>query len=319
MIMQLDSQPRHPIKAVARRTGLSTHVIRAWEKRYQALVPQRTQSNRRLYSDEDIERLNLLKQATETGHNIGQIAKLSQEELQELIVEDKSTAVAGGFRAVRNESAAAIEYHIEECVAAVNQLSGERLDLCLRRASVAVSQPVLLESIIVPLLHRIGHLWEIGEMRVAHEHLATAIIRNFLGNLAASHEAPPHAPVLVAGTPIGQTHELGAIFAAVTAMAAGWRVIYVGADMPANEFVHVAIESNARAIALSVIYPPDDPRLVHDLTRLKQLLPAGVHILIGGRSALSYEQLFAKLNLRFVESLTELRHALSQLRQIPSE
>ena len=75
--------PGHPIKVAVRRTGLSAHVIRVWEKRYGAVVPARTPTNRRLYSDEDIVRLQWLRQAVEAGQSIGRIAGLPTSELVE--------------------------------------------------------------------------------------------------------------------------------------------------------------------------------------------------------------------------------------------
>ena len=80
----------HPIRVVARRTGLTPHVIRAWEKRYGAVTPHRTETNRRLYSQEDVERLTLLRRSTLLGRSIGQIAKMSTEELRRLVGEDET-------------------------------------------------------------------------------------------------------------------------------------------------------------------------------------------------------------------------------------
>ena len=74
-------------KRVARRTGLSAHVIRIWEKRYGAVQPERTGTNRRLYSEEQIERLSLLREITRAGHSIGPVAKLPTEKLRKLAAE----------------------------------------------------------------------------------------------------------------------------------------------------------------------------------------------------------------------------------------
>jgi len=81
----------YPIRYVSQRTGLTPHVIRAWEKRYQAVVPHRSSKNRRLYSEDDVQRLQLLKKITDTGNSISQVAKLSSTELLEL-AQHKSTA-----------------------------------------------------------------------------------------------------------------------------------------------------------------------------------------------------------------------------------
>ena len=86
----------HAIKIVTRRTGLSAHVIRIWEKRYGAVKPERTGTNRRLYSEEQIERLDLLREITQAGHSIGLVAKLPIGRLRKLAAE----ASGGGGRFV---------------------------------------------------------------------------------------------------------------------------------------------------------------------------------------------------------------------------
>src|SRR6187455_2962557 len=84
MIYPMD-EIQHSIKVAAKRCGLSTHVIRIWEKRYDAVSPNRTDSNRRLYCEDEIERLNLLRLATVAGHSIGNIARLSTDKLKTLV------------------------------------------------------------------------------------------------------------------------------------------------------------------------------------------------------------------------------------------
>ncbi len=309
----MDKVGKHPIKAVARRTGLSTHVIRAWEKRYNALEPQRSATNRRLYSDVDIERLMLLKRASETGHNIGQIAALPDEELQSMISADTNSVGRASLKS-GNESPSVINFHIQECLAAIEQLDGERLDLCFRKASVAFTQPVLLEEVIVPLMRQVGGHWEEGRMRVAHEHLATAMVRNFLGTLASGYRVAQNAPVIVIGTPPGQVHELGGVLATVTALAAGWKVVYLGVETPASEFAMAVQKSQARAVGISIIYPPDDPRTVEELRRIRQMLTDTVDIIVGGESSTSYAGELTRLRMFHVKNLSELRQQLGRLR-----
>src|SRR5687768_1892912 len=89
------TQPRHPIGVVARRTGLKPDLIRAWERRYGAVEPGRTDTRRRFYSDADIHRLLLLRQVVKTGRGIGQVAQLSNEDLEALIAEEPVAASPG--------------------------------------------------------------------------------------------------------------------------------------------------------------------------------------------------------------------------------
>ena len=88
----MNHEQGHPIRVVARRTGLTSHVIRVWEKRYGAVSPLRTPTNRRLYSDRDVERLQLLHRAILAGHSIGQIAQLPNERLRALVAADEMSA-----------------------------------------------------------------------------------------------------------------------------------------------------------------------------------------------------------------------------------
>ena len=81
----MENEKRFPIKIVAQRTGLSVHAIRVWEKRYQIVTPFRTETNRRLYSEEDIERLRLLNLATKSGYSISSVADLDHKALRDLL------------------------------------------------------------------------------------------------------------------------------------------------------------------------------------------------------------------------------------------
>ena len=81
------SNVHHPIKVVARLTGLSANVIRIWEHRYAAVEPERTKTNRRVYSQRQIERLTLLRDLTLAGHSIGLVARLPVEKLRLLAAE----------------------------------------------------------------------------------------------------------------------------------------------------------------------------------------------------------------------------------------
>ena len=91
----MSGEPRHPMKIVVRRSGLTPHVIRVWERRYGAVIPLRTPTNRRLYSDADIERLRVLRHLTHAGHSISHIAQLPMEQLQSLVRADTDEEPVG--------------------------------------------------------------------------------------------------------------------------------------------------------------------------------------------------------------------------------
>lgn len=300
----------HPIQVVARRTGLGADVIRVWERRYAAVEPTRDAAGRRLYSDDDVDRLLLLRRATEGGRRIGDVAHLDAAQLARLVAEDKESA--GG---AKTTGGAASPAHLDVCLAAVEAVSPADLESALQRASVALSTPALLDQVLVPLLKEIGERYRHGGLRVSHEHAASAVVRTFLAQLVASHRIPERAPVLVLATPAGQRHELGALMAGVSAAAEGWKVIYLGPDLPAEEIAYAAIETKSSAVALSVVYPPDDPRIEDELRRLRRALPSDVVLFIGGLGAEGYKRVLKEIGAVPASDLYEFRRQLDQLRK----
>lgn len=302
---------RHPIGVVSRRTGLKPDLIRAWERRYGAVAPGRSDTRRRFYSDADVARLLLLKRVVGTGRSIGQVANLSDEELESLAGADPGAGPAPPIQPPGGEAADAF---LDLCLAAARRLEVGELELHLRRASVALSRASLLDKLLVPLLQRIGELWHQGEMRPAHEHVASAVVRSFLGGMYHACDVPATAPHLISTTPPRQRHELGALMVAAVAAGEGWRVTYLGADLPPEEIAAAAGEKGAQAVALSLIYPPDDARLPDDLRRLRRLLPPSTALIAGGRACAAYGAVLDEIGAVRVPDLPALRRELDRLR-----
>ena len=120
-------KPRHLIQVVGRRTGISSDVIRAWERRYGAVVSNRTDTNRRLYTDADIEKLTLLKRAINAGRRIGDIASLSYDDLFELVMGDESNSA----RSYARPSTGTVMELFDESINAINEMDSSRLSTAL--------------------------------------------------------------------------------------------------------------------------------------------------------------------------------------------
>ncbi len=313
---------KHSIKVVSRKTGLSPHLIRVWEKRYSTTQPQRNEVNRRLYSLQDIERLRLLKRATDSGHSIGDIAHLPTGRLAELVAPDQVESVPQPE--IRRPAPATTPCPVpdpqptewvEKAYRTVKDMDSVALEAVLDAGSVELGQLRLLSDVIVPLVERIGSAWRAGQLKVAHEHVASAAIRTFLGHVARPISVHPAAPVLITTTPAGQLHELGAILVAAAATSDGWRVVHAGACLPSEEIVSVVQAHRAKAVALSIVHPEDDPHLEEELRRLRRLLPPGIVVLVGGRASGAYWNVLEEIGAIRVKSLMELSGVLSPLRR----
>jgi DNA-binding transcriptional MerR regulator/methylmalonyl-CoA mutase cobalamin-binding subunit len=306
---------KYPIKVVSQMTGLSVHVIRAWEKRYNVVEPDRSDTNRRMYSEEDIEKLKLLNDAIHLGHNIGGIANLSAKELKSLLKKENQESSEPSSIIVKSEPDKNIQEILTECISSIKNYDAKQLESILLNTSTKFTQPVLIEELIVPLVYKIGEMWHDGEIRVANEHLASSVVRSFLFNLLEAYSINDSAPVMVSATPRGQEHELGALIAGVVAASSGWKVIYLGASLPAEEISSVVSYLNARVVALSIIYPNDDPHLKQELKKIHQLLPAGVSMIAGGRAANGYYDVLDEIGAVIVKNTKQLRIELEAIRE----
>ena len=310
----MTDQHKHGIKTVAIQTGLTQFVIRAWEKRYEVVTPLRTDTNRRLYSDRDISRLVLLRLVTEAGHSIGRIAKLPTEELLELIGTDETIVQLPKIAKADLPQAVSLGSCIASCIAAVKQFDIQTLESTLFRASIAFSQPVFLEKLITPLMQEIGDQWKAGNLRIAHEHLATAVVRTLLGNSRHGFDISAAMPTLVIATPRGQVHEIGALMAALTAAAQGWHVTYLGPNLPAEEIVGCAVQNGAKAIGLSIVYPTDDPHIANELRKLRRGIQEHVTLFVGGAGAIAYDPVINAIGAVRIEDMGIFRTELETLR-----
>ncbi len=310
------TEPKHPISVVARRTGIPLDVLRAWERRYQAVVPSRSPTGRRLYTDMDVARLQLMKRIVDGGRRISDVAALGLADLTELAHEDEAALAAAPQprRPLQNwgGSDADAEELLAELIAAVEELDRRRLERALAGASVALSGPRLRGQVIVPLLQAIGDRWREGSLRVIHEHLASAVVRSYLGTLRGS-PSRPGAPRIIVTTPAGQIHELGALLAAAAAGEEGWEVSYLGPNLPAEEIAAAVRQEAARAVALSIVHPARDPLLGEELRRLRALLGPGYPLLVGGQAAASYGAVLEEIGAQPVGDLSELPLRLRKL------
>ena len=300
---------RHPIGVVAERTGLSPDLLRVWERRYRAVEPSRATDGQRLYSDADVERLRLLRLATQAGRSIRQVAQLGSSELVQLVREDD----AARQRAVRLEERAvpaSVKADVERALELARTVDASALESLLRRTAAALGVPVFLDGLVAPLLRRMGEEWEAGRLAVAQEHLATAIVQRVLEGLI-HFLVPPHgAPNLLLATLPGDHQKMDALLAATAAAAEGWRVTYLGPDLPADEIATAAVAAGARAVGVSIVRVADREKVVADLQTVRDRLPASVPLLIGGTGALDLSGELDGQGIQFVATGSELRAAL---------
>lgn len=308
--MATSTKPRHPIRVVAQRTGLTTATLRAWERRYDVVSPVRSEGGQRLYSDEDILRLTRLRLLTEAGRSISSVAGLDDSQAEALLEEDRASATPrGGMGRAAADDAAP---WLSEAVRLVGELDGEGLERCLRRGAVTLGAQAFLEAVVTPLLHHVGTAWSMGEIQPSHEHLCTATVERVLTWMSEPATPNPGAPRLVVTTLRGERHGLGALLVAASAGLEGWRVTHLGTDLPADDIVQAAHAVGANAVAISIVHVVDPADTARELRDLSQSLAPDTALIVGGAGAARLQNDLAP-GVHVVSGLGPLQELLASL------
>lgn len=272
-----DSSPGgYPIRAVSKLTGLSIDALRAWERRYQAVVPNRT-SRGRLYDAAQVRRLMLLRDATKRGHSIGNVARLEDAQIEALLTTAAAAATpldAGSEQTVLKPVLAAIENYD---YAAANGELGVLASL------LPVAE--LVACVVHPLMDLIGKRWYNGTLTVAQEHMVSALLRNLLGGLVRLyHPREPRVRLLFA-TPASELHEFGILCGAMLAVSVGIEAVYLGPNLPTPEIVSITNRLQPQALVLGVAAPAYVPDLKGAVAFIAAQIPPATELWIGGRDA----------------------------------
>ena len=304
------SEPLHSIGMVCRRTGLKSDRLRAWERRYNVVDPVRSEGNQRLYREQDIEKLALLRRATDEGHRIAQVAHLEPDDLRALLEVDAGVPALRTPRPRPGEADKADAF-VSAALSAIQQLDREALRRELAQALEALSPAAVTQQLLVPLIHAVGELWAEGGIKAAHEHLGTAVLRTFIEGLREARQIPAAAPRMLVTTPASERHELGALLATATATDAGWHVTYLGPDLPAVEIAAAARQRGVQAIGLSIVRPAVPEVVADELRALRRQVGEGMGLILGGRAATDYEDVASEIGAIIVQDLIGLAPALS--------
>ncbi len=297
--------PKYRIGAVSRLTGLSADVVRVWERRYAAIRPQRSDGGSRLYSDADIARLRKLRQAVEMGHAIGQVAKLPDTELEALSLKSQS-----GY-ARQQDAADPYEVSRERFLEAIARMDVLSADEEINRAATLYPPRVIVKNIVVPLLNEIGDRWAHREYGIAHEHVATNLIRNLLSSLFRLYPPDEAAETIVFATTQGERHEFGILIGALIAATRGWRVIYLGTDLPAQEIVRAVKLVKARVLVMSVVVDQEG-QTRDELRAIADHLPQNVRVWVGGGEASRFRSLIDQADWIMIRDMEDLDDRLKR-------
>jgi DNA-binding transcriptional MerR regulator/methylmalonyl-CoA mutase cobalamin-binding subunit len=253
-------------------TGISLDTLRAWERRYEAVTPRRSDRGR-VYTEADITRLRHLGQLVARGHAIGTIARLNDAALARLI--DAAAELAPSAPAVPPA-------RLDDISTALDDYDLPAIEQGLNRLAAVLPPREFIFAVVLPLLKDVGDRWQAGTLRPAQEHLVSAIVRSVLGGMLRVLARPEARPRVIFATPSGERHELGLLSAAILAAVDGFGVVYLGSDLPAADIWHAAHRAEARIVIISLTTPGAVTRAEQ---RALAQTPDDVALWVGGPAA----------------------------------
>jgi methanogenic corrinoid protein MtbC1 len=237
------------IKSVSLQTGLPPVTLRAWERRYQILNPQRAENGYRLYSEQDVALLSWLKDKVDAGLSISlAVADLKTYTRRGLSPE---ISIESPTRTERKSSSHSSDFFIKRLHDALITHDEIAAATVFEKAAASFDLAPLFEFVIIPVLVEIGDDWFNGRIKVATEHFASTFIRSRLMSIFQSVPTIRSSTNIMVGSAPDELHEIGPLMVAILLRQAGFRVEYLGPDLPLEDLAYYAKSQKPKMIILS--------------------------------------------------------------------
>ncbi|WP_350333510.1 MerR family transcriptional regulator [Coralliovum pocilloporae] len=260
----------YTIKTLSNLTGVNPDTIRSWERRYDLLRPERTDSGRRTYSDGDVEKLTLIAALLKSGHTISHLAALSPDELNALRASNPVSATQDLRQKILTE--------LEETVGRSDLQAFGKL---ISSAITLLPPHDLADRILSPILRTIGDRWSIDALDIGDEHAFTAVIKQCLMSVLPSPSWTNPGPVALFTTLADDHHELGALMACHIAANSGFNCHYLGPNMPGDALLTHCQRIKAELLVVSLITSSDPAAVTGTLNSLAKKLQPVTQVWVG--------------------------------------
>lgn len=259
----------YSIKDLEYLSGIKAHTIRIWEKRYQLLSPDRSDTNIRYYSDEDVRRILNVAMLVKNGYKISSVATYTSEKLQSEVLR-------------QNRSLLDPEKNIDQLLLNTVNLDTFGFEQLLNKIIKENGFSKTIQNIIFPFFERIGLLWQTGSIFIAHEHFVSNLIRNRLIIEAAKFDNHLSEKTILFFLPEDEMHEMGLLYFNFLAAENGFKCIYLGQNLPFSDLTSLLRATNFAFVCTTFINAIEKPELEKYLANLSMVFNKN-KILISGR------------------------------------
>jgi DNA-binding transcriptional MerR regulator/methylmalonyl-CoA mutase cobalamin-binding subunit len=308
------------IQTVSQMCGLSTHCIRAWEKRYGAIKPARSDNGRRLYSELELNRLLMLGKLSALGNSISLIANLPDKELEDLL-EKMTNGRSMGTLQVKAPTKSLIgpETYLNNLFMALHAYKLDILTHELNKASMDLTCKEFALDVVAALFRKVGEYVHTGRMNIAQEHTLSAITKFFIGRRIAQHYRSDNNGKLkiTLATPKGEYHSIGLMLASLLMAEHNLNFVYLGENLPEESIADAAKATNSDIVLLAI--SPAYRMLNKDInsvaSTLRKNLPESTQIWIGGAIQDIRSSIVREAGITTFDCLANLDKKLEQIRE----
>jgi len=270
---------KYSIKELERLSGIKAHTIRIWEKRYHLIEPQRTSTNIRYYSDEELKKIINVSLLNNHGVKISHIADLDNESLIKKVLE---------FTEKKSEA----DVYINQMIVAMIDLDEEQLAQQFAKLTIKFGMERTITEIIYPFLDRIGILWQTNNITPAQEHFISNMVRQKLIVAIDALPGPPStARKAILFLPEAELHEIGLLFCHYLLKKEGMRVIYLGQMVPYQDVKSIGLSHQPALFVTSIVSEQPPKELQNYINTISNDFPTARIVATGGavaRIALSF-------------------------------
>ncbi|MEO7352138.1 MAG: MerR family transcriptional regulator [Marmoricola sp.] len=269
----------YTIKQAARLTGVTESSLRAWERRYGVVVPQRNEAGYRLYDEDALAAVSTMRRLVDDGWSPAEAADAVRKGTAPAVPDEVAAPEASDGLGPPN----AVTY-MQQFLSSAAQLDTASIEESLDGGFALGSFEHVVDSWLFPSLEALGEGWARGEIDVAGEHAASHAVHRRLSAAYDAAGSRSRGPTVVVGVPAGSQHDLGALAFATAIRRRGMDVLYLGANVPVSSWEAAVRSREARAAVLSVVTPEDRPAAVAVAERLLSHDSAPI-VCAGGASA----------------------------------
>jgi DNA-binding transcriptional MerR regulator len=264
---------KYQTKTIAALLDVSRNTLLAWERRYQLVVPARTQNGYRIYSEEDLVTLQSLKTLLNHGHPIGQAVRIIQS--QTAPRETTSTHALSDIRI--------------ELKHALLQFDRSAADRILNQLT-ALSFKVLIKEVFFPILYTVGDGWIDGTISIVQEHFISSFVRDHMVSIFLRlGSGASTGPSVVCACYPDEEHELGLLGVSIQMAQTGWKVTHLGTKVPVSELIDFVSEHTPRLLCISLMTHRSQSELLAYINQLRSKIPDETVIVFGGLGTRSFD------------------------------